>query len=232
MKGYKAVRPDMSSRCGDQMYKIGETYEMDGEMQLCERGFHFCRNILDCYSYYELSPFTIILEVDIPDGAKIITESTLNPSNYGLYSVYGAPKFCTNKMKIMRRVSQNEIIDAIMANPMCCCQTRFQIYLKFLKICNQDEAINFDEFELNKSTSLKDLFTYYGAYKYYNIISCYEYGKHGAYSDLFMEYMYKKYRGIMTEENMLKIYLGYSYGTRTGKNDENDDEEEKEKKEK
>lgn len=28
---------------------------------------------------------------------------------------------------------------------------------------------------------------------------------------------------------MLKIYLGYSYGTRTGKNDEND-EEEKEKK--
>ena len=200
MKGYKAVRPDMSPMHGDQIYKIGETCEMDGEIKICERGFHFCTKLLDCYNYYELSPVTIILEVKIPDDAKIIGEPALSYGYYGVNSVFNAPKFCTNKMKIIRRVSQNEIIDTILANPMYYRDSRFAWYLKFLKTCNQDEGINFDEFELNKSTSLKDLFTYYGIYKYYNIIFCNR--QDNVYSELFMKYMCKKYYGLVTEDGI------------------------------
>lgn len=168
MRGYKAVRPDMSTLYGNQIYEIGRTYVMDGKIKLCKHGFHFCRNVLDCYSYYELSPFTIILKVDIPVDAEIIDSSGLNLSFYGVNPVFNAPKFCTNKMKIIRRVSQNEIMGAIEKNSLYYQFTKFETYLNFLRRCNQDGTINFDEFELNTSTSLKDLFTYYGVYHYFN----------------------------------------------------------------
>lgn len=186
MRGYKAVRPDMSSSYGNQIYKIGETYEMVGKIRLCKHGFHFCKNILDCYNYYELSPFTIILEVETPDDAEIIDGSGLNPSIYGVLPVYAAHKFCTNKMKIIRRVSQNEIMGAIEEDSLNFRFTKFETYLNFLRGCNQDGTINFDEFELNASTSLKDLFTYYGVYHYFNSMLEHE---PRLYLELFTEYI-------------------------------------------
>lgn len=38
--------------CRDFQYKEGETYEIEGEPILCERGFHACLNPLDCLNYY------------------------------------------------------------------------------------------------------------------------------------------------------------------------------------
>ena len=51
MIGYKAFDKDM--KCRGFQYEVGKTYEMDKNIKLCERGFHFCENIADCYSYYK-----------------------------------------------------------------------------------------------------------------------------------------------------------------------------------
>jgi hypothetical protein len=50
MIGYKAF--DRNFTCRGFHYKVGKTYEFDGNIELCKAGFHFCENIADCFSYY------------------------------------------------------------------------------------------------------------------------------------------------------------------------------------
>ena len=50
MIGYKAFNADMT--CRGFQYEVEKSYEMDGKIELCERGYHFCENIADCFSYY------------------------------------------------------------------------------------------------------------------------------------------------------------------------------------
>ena len=82
MKGYKAFDKDL--KCRDFQYEIGQTYEIDGEIECCERGFHFCLNIADCYKFYKESEDTRICEVEAIGEIK--TEDDI--------------KYCTNKIKI------------------------------------------------------------------------------------------------------------------------------------
>ena len=51
MKGYKAFKDDLS--CRDQQYEIGKTYTIDGAIGLCERGYHFCLQPLQCFGFYD-----------------------------------------------------------------------------------------------------------------------------------------------------------------------------------
>ena len=47
---YKAFNRDMT--CIGFQYEEGKTYEMDGEIKLCWRGFHACLNPFDVFNYY------------------------------------------------------------------------------------------------------------------------------------------------------------------------------------
>ena len=49
MKGYKAFNADLT--CNGFQYEVGKTYEME-DCELCVHGFHFCKNIADCFKYY------------------------------------------------------------------------------------------------------------------------------------------------------------------------------------
>jgi len=51
MKAYKGFNRDMT--CRGFQYAEGQSYEMDGEPEVCKRGFHACANPLECLSYYE-----------------------------------------------------------------------------------------------------------------------------------------------------------------------------------
>lgn len=53
MIGYKAFEHDFT--CRGFQYEVGKTYEIEGEIELCRRGFHFCGVIGDCFGYYEQS---------------------------------------------------------------------------------------------------------------------------------------------------------------------------------
>ena len=91
MKGYKGFDSDWT--CKGFQYKVGETYEMDGEISLCERGFHFCTKLEDALWYY---PNGVYVEVEAL--GDIIEEEYSNHSQY-----------VTNKIKIVRQLSDEEI---------------------------------------------------------------------------------------------------------------------------
>ena len=51
MKAYKGMNKDMTCHDGFQ-YEQGKTYEMEGPIEVCERGFHACERPLDVFSYF------------------------------------------------------------------------------------------------------------------------------------------------------------------------------------
>lgn len=53
MKGYKAFNNDMTTNHGDNtVYEIDKTYTVEGEIKICENGYHFCKKCVDVYDYY------------------------------------------------------------------------------------------------------------------------------------------------------------------------------------
>ena len=51
MKAYKGMNKDMQCHDGFQ-YEPGKTYQMDGPVEVCERGFHACERPLDLFAYF------------------------------------------------------------------------------------------------------------------------------------------------------------------------------------
>ena len=61
-------------------------------MEICNRGYHFCKTIKDCFEYYPKAKETRFCEVE-PLG-KIVEEGN---------------KFATDKIKIVRELTEKEI---------------------------------------------------------------------------------------------------------------------------
>jgi len=94
MKGYKVFNPDWT--CNDFQYEVGKTFEMEGEIIMCRRGFHFCKKATDCFEYYEFDPNNKVAEVEAL--GEIETEDN---------------KSCTNKIHIIRELSWYEVLDLV-----------------------------------------------------------------------------------------------------------------------
>ena len=94
IKGYKVFNPDWT--CKDFKYVVGKTYSMDEEIHCCERGFHFCEKLLDCFSYYAFSPKNKVAEIEAS----------------GLISRY-SDKCCTNTITIVKELTWQEVLQTV-----------------------------------------------------------------------------------------------------------------------
>ena len=52
IKAYKGFNPDMT--CRGFQYEVGKEYEIEGDIQVCERGFHACESPLEVLDYYPI----------------------------------------------------------------------------------------------------------------------------------------------------------------------------------
>ena len=50
MKGYKGFDKDLN--CREFQFEVGKTYKIEGKIELCERGFHYCKELIDVMNFY------------------------------------------------------------------------------------------------------------------------------------------------------------------------------------
>lgn len=100
IKGYKVFNPDWS--CRGFQYEVGKTFKHDGSIKMCREGFHFCRNILDCFSYYDFDSDNKVAEV----------EAIGNVETRGNKSV-------TDEIAIVRELTWYEVLDLVNTGKNC-----------------------------------------------------------------------------------------------------------------
>ena len=91
MRGYKALNEDMSTLYGDMTYELNKEYEIEGELIMCENGYHFCTELINVFIYYPSD--SRVFEIDTLDG-EIIKKGD---------------KYCSSKIKLIREISKEEI---------------------------------------------------------------------------------------------------------------------------
>ena len=89
MKGYKAT--DLNMRCRGMQYEVGGVYHVDGEIEPCKNGLHFCEHMKDVFNYYGRDN-SRVFEVEASGVIK----------NYG-------DKFVTSDLKIIGELSKVEM---------------------------------------------------------------------------------------------------------------------------
>ena len=74
MKGYKGFNQDLT--CRGFQYEIGKAYKCEGGIELCSKGFHFCRKLENVHNFYDLKKSRVCeIEADgriIDDGKKSV----------------------------------------------------------------------------------------------------------------------------------------------------------------
>lgn len=85
--GYKAFDWNLTARNNFQ-YEIGGEYKMDESPAPCERGYHFVKNLSECYLYYPNISGTRICKIEAL--GEITTDDDI--------------KFCTNHIRILEEI--------------------------------------------------------------------------------------------------------------------------------
>ena len=101
-KGFKVFKEDWT--CNGFQYEVGKTFEMEDSPICCNRGFHFCTNLSDCFNYYAFNSDNKVAEVEAI--GEVVSDS-------------GDTKHCTNKIKIVRELTWHEVLDLVNMGKDC-----------------------------------------------------------------------------------------------------------------
>ena len=102
VKGYKVFNADWT--CRGFQYVVGETFEEDVIPSCCNKGFHFCTKAADCFNYYQFDSNNKIAEIEA------IGEIDTSPVD---------SKCCTNKIRIVKELSWNEVLEIVNTGKGC-----------------------------------------------------------------------------------------------------------------
>ena len=81
--------------CRDFTYEVGETYKYDGEIELCERGFHACHELHQTWPFYPNNGDNVFCEVEC--GGEVIE------------SEEGDGKFVCSEITILHEVDMSGV---------------------------------------------------------------------------------------------------------------------------
>ena len=102
VRGYKVFNPDWT--CRDFQFEVGETFTEYVTPVCCERGFHFCTKAADCFKYYSFAPDNKVAEVEALGDIDTNNDDS---------------KCCTNKIRIIREISWQEVLDLVNVGRAC-----------------------------------------------------------------------------------------------------------------
>ncbi|MCM1119343.1 MAG: hypothetical protein NC543_08285 [bacterium] len=100
VKGYKVFNKDWT--CRGFQYTCPGVFEEDVKPMVCDRGFHFCEKLSDCFEYYRFNPENKVAEVialgEVDSDGK---------------------KSCTNKIQIVREITWDEVLRIVNEGKDC-----------------------------------------------------------------------------------------------------------------
>ena len=112
MSGYKFMESDMT--CRGFQYEIGKEYTLEGELEICRNGYHFCENPFDCLKYYN----------NIKGNKRLFLVEALGEA------ISEGNKSVTNKIKIIEEISNIEkFFDENINN--------FVVYWRYISRCQK-----------------------------------------------------------------------------------------------
>ena len=100
VKGYKVFNPDWT--CRGFQYEVGRIYKKDVEPKICNRGFHFCEKMANCFNYYSFDSKNKVAEV-LALG-EVVTKGD---------------KSCTNEIQIVREIPWAEVLEIVNMGESC-----------------------------------------------------------------------------------------------------------------
>ena len=90
---YKGFKDDFS--CLDFQYEVGMEYHINGDLEMCENGFHACEKPIDVFDYYNMSPYTRYAIVELWGDVVYACDKK---------------KLCASCIKIVKELSLKEMI--------------------------------------------------------------------------------------------------------------------------
>ena len=100
-KAYKVFEPDWT--CRDYDFKdeksnaIGTTHKIEGQIRICDHGFHYCPKLVDCFNYYDFDSKNKVAEIEVIGDFK--------DGNNG--------KEVTSEFKIIRELTWFEVLELV-----------------------------------------------------------------------------------------------------------------------
>ena len=93
MKAMKAYKASYNGKCINLTYKVGKTYTLKGQLEICKTGFHFCNDFDSLLEYYPLEKDKKLTIFEIEVLGEVITEGN---------------KSVTNSLKVIRKIPLSE----------------------------------------------------------------------------------------------------------------------------
>lgn len=106
IEGYKIMDDDYT--CRKFHYEPNHSYTIEGDPFPCKRGFHFCKELADCFNYYQPTPY-IDMSYNITYDLDVFKFFNVK-SNGTTYQL--RDKYCTNNITILNECSTEEILEA------------------------------------------------------------------------------------------------------------------------
>lgn len=86
---------DKDFKCRGFQYEVGKTYEMDGNIAYCNRGFHACESPMEVFDYYDMLTSRF---AEVEQSGKIDKEAN-------------STKTCSSRIKIKAELKLADIIN-------------------------------------------------------------------------------------------------------------------------
>lgn len=109
--------------CRDFQYEVGKEYHINGDVKMCENGFHACKDLMDTFNYYPMgnSRFAIVkLWGDV---------------------LYGNNKMCASDIEIVEELSLKDIVKCYVTSKVDFLEhknyTRFELNKSENELCNK-----------------------------------------------------------------------------------------------
>jgi hypothetical protein len=95
-KGFKVFNSNWT--CRGFQFEVGKEYEIEGDLRICQNGFHFCTKAIDCFNYYDFDSNNKVAEIKALGDVVKDNEDA---------------KCATNKILIVRELNWHEVLELV-----------------------------------------------------------------------------------------------------------------------